>query len=201
MSDAAAESRIYQAVWNAVYNLREAMSGERENCSWSSDLVHYVNQLIADLGWWFDCAQYFTPLLKSRYEGQEAKLWDAAFALRRALRGLNVGHDRMAGEREAGIAAGFLWAEMAAVIAVYEDFGISPGMQRAIERASDWRYSSLGVEIEHRRLPPHLMARVGEDPALWETLRYKGTPRICPGCRSLDGEHDFGPGCTLEDKP
>ncbi len=25
-------------------------------------------------------------------------------------------------------------------------------------------------------------------------------PRICPGCRSLDGEHDFGPGCTLNEE-
>jgi hypothetical protein len=24
-----------------------------------------------------------------------------------------------------------------------------------------------------------------------------GTPRLCPGCRALDGEHDFGPTCTL----
>lgn len=28
-----------------------------------------------------------------------------------------------------------------------------------------------------------------------------GTPRICPGCRSLDGEHTFKEDCTLEDKP
>lgn len=26
-----------------------------------------------------------------------------------------------------------------------------------------------------------------------------GTPRICPGCRSLDGEHTFGTTCTLTD--
>lgn len=26
-----------------------------------------------------------------------------------------------------------------------------------------------------------------------------GTRRICPGCRSLDGEHDFGEGCTLSE--
>lgn len=24
--------------------------------------------------------------------------------------------------------------------------------------------------------------------------------RLCPGCRSLDGEHDFGPTCTLADE-
>lgn len=27
------------------------------------------------------------------------------------------------------------------------------------------------------------------------------SPRICPGCRALDGEHDFGPGCTLTEEP
>jgi hypothetical protein len=28
-----------------------------------------------------------------------------------------------------------------------------------------------------------------------------GTPRLCPGCRALDGEHDFGPTCTLVGEP
>jgi hypothetical protein len=26
-----------------------------------------------------------------------------------------------------------------------------------------------------------------------------GPPRLCPGCRSLDGEHDFGPTCMLKE--
>lgn len=26
-----------------------------------------------------------------------------------------------------------------------------------------------------------------------------GAPRLCPGCRSVDGEHDFGPTCFLEE--
>lgn len=30
-----------------------------------------------------------------------------------------------------------------------------------------------------------------------ELRQYAGTPRLCQGCRSLDGEHDFGPTCTL----
>lgn len=31
------------------------------------------------------------------------------------------------------------------------------------------------------------------------TLHPVGTSRLCPGCRSLDGEHNFGPTCTLEE--
>ncbi len=104
--------------------------------------------------------------------------------------------DRDPNGRSAGMKAGFAWAELADVCAVYEDLGVSDGMRLGAARAD-----SAGVEVVHRKLPPHLMARVGEDPALWETLRYRGTPRVCPGCRSLDGEHDFGPGCTLEEKP
>jgi hypothetical protein len=26
-----------------------------------------------------------------------------------------------------------------------------------------------------------------------------GTPRLCPGCRSLDGIHDYGETCTLRE--
>lgn len=35
--------------------------------------------------------------------------------------------------------------------------------------------------------------------AAFDAARVAGaTPRLCPGCRSLDGEHDFGPTCTVE---
>jgi len=27
-----------------------------------------------------------------------------------------------------------------------------------------------------------------------------GGPRLCPGCRGVDGEHDFGATCTLRDE-
>lgn len=92
MSDARAEGEIYREVWNAVYDLREAMNPTRENDSWSTDLVGYVNELISDLGWRFEKAEYFTPVLKKCYEGQEEKLWDAVAALRLALRHQSIGH-------------------------------------------------------------------------------------------------------------
>jgi hypothetical protein len=64
-----------------------------------------------------------------------------------------------------GIEAGLAWATRADLIAVYEDFGVSSGMQLALVRAP------LDLDVEHRRLPPHLLARVGEDPSRWETLK------------------------------
>jgi hypothetical protein len=74
--------------------------------------------------------------------------------------------DRMAGEREMGIRAGLEWASMADECAVYQDLGVSPGMLRGAERAA-----SVGVGVVYRNLPPHLLERVSEDPALWETLK------------------------------
>lgn len=74
--------------------------------------------------------------------------------------------DRQSGEHEAGIRAGLEWAELADVCALYEDFGISPGMERGMKRAD-----RIGVPVECRKLPPHLMARLKEPPNLWETLR------------------------------
>lgn len=38
------------------------------------------------------------------------------------------------------------------------------------------------------------------DPSIYKFEPFPakvGTPRICPGCRSRDGEHNFGEGCTL----
>lgn len=98
MSDARAEGEIYREVWNAVYDLREAMlkPAKRryydEQLEWSGELVGYVNELIADLGWRFEKAPYFSIVTKPRYEGQEEKLWDAVVNLREALRSINIGH-------------------------------------------------------------------------------------------------------------
>lgn len=74
--------------------------------------------------------------------------------------------DRSGLERDLGIAAGLSWGLFADVCAVYEDFGVSPGMERGLAR-----YESVGIPVERRKLPPELLARVGEDPAMWETLR------------------------------
>jgi hypothetical protein len=34
----------------------------------------------------------------------------------------------------------------------------------------------------------------------WDDSNTVSRARLCPGCRSLDGEHDFGPTCTLNDE-
>lgn len=83
-------------------------------------------------------------------------------------------------EREFGIAAGLEWGAFADVCAVYVDFGVSPGMSRGAARAS-----RVGITVEYRNLPPELLARVGEDPSLWETL-----VQACRGCgKPLDAEN------------
>lgn len=68
--------------------------------------------------------------------------------------------------RERGIRAGFIWGEFAEVCAVYEDLGVSAGMERGTARAE-----SFGVVVERRKLPPELLARLDEDPAMWETIK------------------------------
>ena len=50
-------------------------------------------------------------------------------------------------ERELGINAGFAWGGKADVVAVYQDHGISPGMERGIIRAKE-----AGQLIEYRRI-------------------------------------------------
>lgn len=74
--------------------------------------------------------------------------------------------DRELKERDIGIWSGFAWAELADVCAVYQDFGVSDGMQMGAQRAA-----RIGVEVVYRNLPADLMARVGEDPSTWETMR------------------------------
>ena len=49
--------------------------------------------------------------------------------------------------RKLGIESGYAWGEKADIVAVYQDFGISSGMQKAIEY-----YMELGKFIEYRRL-------------------------------------------------
>lgn len=50
-------------------------------------------------------------------------------------------------ERAIGMKAGFAWGEVADLIAVYTDLGISPGMEIGITRAK-----VLGIPIEMRTL-------------------------------------------------
>lgn len=50
-------------------------------------------------------------------------------------------------ERELGIKAGLEWGKMADTIAVYEDFGISEGMQLGIDY-----YKQFDIPIVHRKI-------------------------------------------------
>lgn len=56
--------------------------------------------------------------------------------------------DAIPEERELRIRAGLAWGAFATLTAVYGDFGISPGMRKGIEAASQ-----ACRPIEHRRLP------------------------------------------------
>jgi len=57
--------------------------------------------------------------------------------------------DTLVAERRMGVAAGLAWADVAELVAVYVDRGISPGMSEAIAYAR-----AIGVPVEHRRLLP-----------------------------------------------
>ena len=50
-------------------------------------------------------------------------------------------------ERQLGIEAGLLWGEAADRTVVYQDLGVSPGMQLGIARAHD-----VGRGVEYRKL-------------------------------------------------
>jgi hypothetical protein len=58
-------------------------------------------------------------------------------------------------ERAFGIKCGLAWGGYAELIAVYSDFGVSPGMADAIEH-----YSKLGKRIEWRKLPHKVVASI-----------------------------------------
>ncbi len=53
--------------------------------------------------------------------------------------------DEFADERAAGITAGHAWLRVCELVAVYQDHGVSPGMQKAIDLAA-----GSGVAIEFR---------------------------------------------------
>jgi len=50
-------------------------------------------------------------------------------------------------QRKLGMKAGFAWYSSADYVVVYEDLGISPGMEKGIAYAE-----SLGLEIKYRKL-------------------------------------------------
>lgn len=52
-------------------------------------------------------------------------------------------------ERELGMKAGFAWTEVADLVAVYEDWGMSKGMREGIDIAKD-----LGIRVQVRVINP-----------------------------------------------
>jgi hypothetical protein len=58
-------------------------------------------------------------------------------------------------ERRIGITAGLEWGEWADLVAVYEDLGISPGMEQGIAAAH-----RRGARVESRRLDPAILAEI-----------------------------------------
>ncbi len=55
--------------------------------------------------------------------------------------------DTIPAERTKGIQGGFLWGELADYVVVYEDYGISSGMQAGIDN-----YLAVGKRIVFRRI-------------------------------------------------
>ena len=55
--------------------------------------------------------------------------------------------DRMPDERRSGMCAGFIWAEVAELIAVYVDYGITGGMEEGIKKAM-----GRGIYVVYREI-------------------------------------------------
>ena len=53
-------------------------------------------------------------------------------------------------QRESGFACSFAWIQWADILVVYKDYGISPGMVRAIDYAID-----SDIAIEYRSIGPN----------------------------------------------
>jgi hypothetical protein len=60
--------------------------------------------------------------------------------------------DEDAYQRAIGIRCGFAWGQHAEQVAVYQDFGLSPGMREAVNY-----YQGLGKRIEWRKLPDKIV--------------------------------------------
>ena len=58
-------------------------------------------------------------------------------------------------ERAFGIRCGFAWGQHADLVAVFSDFGVSPGMSEAIAH-----WTKVGKPIEWRKLPHKVVASI-----------------------------------------
>lgn len=75
------------------------------------------------------------------------KRGEAPFASHLLYTQPNVLDDTVPEQRKLGIEAGFVWGEVAEAVVVYQDLGISSGMQAGIDRAS-----RQGLPIEYRNI-------------------------------------------------
>lgn len=66
----------------------------------------------------------------------------------------NVLRDNLPAERILGMEAGWAWMEVADAVVVYEDYGVSRGMQQGVKRAE-----SLGIPVERRVLSERVVNR------------------------------------------
>ncbi len=73
--------------------------------------------------------------------------------------------DTVKEQRRVGILAHLLWAMQADVCVLYEDLGISDGMQEGRLRALNEE-----ILVEHRMLPPPVMARLR---ARWDSTEWR----------------------------
>lgn len=80
---------------------------------------------------------------------------EAPFASHALYTRKGVLRDGVSEERKQGIEAGLVWGECAELSAVYEDFGITEGMEKGIKRAL-----AEGRLVEYRKLPPEIMAEL-----------------------------------------
>jgi hypothetical protein len=60
--------------------------------------------------------------------------------------------DDIPDHRDLGIVAGYAWGVEADKVVVYTNFGISGGMQKAIDF-----YTQLGMDIEYRQIPRSML--------------------------------------------
>jgi hypothetical protein len=61
-------------------------------------------------------------------------------------------------DRALGMACGFVWGAQAELVAIYEDFGVSNGMNEGIDRAL-----ANKIPYEFRKLPEDLMAQLYDE--------------------------------------
>ena len=83
-------------------------------------------------------------------------------------------NDDVPAQRELGIGAGHAWIEKADAVIVYDDFGVTPGMQKGIRRAVE-----SDIQVTYRSLPGWQIGGKNRDPAnaFLDALFLIGTDR------------------------